>query len=107
MGELYAAFDLIDQSDDNRIDLDEFKAGVEHMKAWGVEVTDPEAEFKVVDAQGGGLLLFDEFCQWALQKGLDYDADNDEDEEDEENVADMNVLMKIPKKSTKKKKKGP
>merc|ERR1711879_322615 len=73
----------------------------------GVEVGDVEAEFKKIDADGGGRVLFDEFCQWALMKGLDYDQDMDEDELDEEDVGSMNVLMKIPKKSTKKKKKGP
>merc|ERR1711879_411996 len=99
--ELYAAFDTLDSSNDNRIDLDEFKAGVAHMKNWGVEVTDPVAEFKTVDHDGGGKILFNEFCHWALNKGLDYDQDMDEDELDEENVGSLNVLMKIPKKSTK------
>merc|ERR1711879_899539 len=69
--ELYAAFDHIDTGDDNRIDLDEFKAGLEPLKDWGVEVADPEAEFKVIDGEnGGGQILFDEFCHWALRKGL-------------------------------------
>merc|ERR1711879_712908 len=103
--ELYAAFDEIDTGDDNRIDLKEFKAGVKHMKNWGVEVKDPVKEFKQVDHDGGGKVLFNEFCHWALSKGLDYDQDMDEDEHDEEDVANLNVLMKIPKKQTKKKKK--
>merc|ERR1711994_1077755 len=40
--ELYAAFDEIDTGDDGRIDINEFKTGVAHLKEWGVEVPDPE-----------------------------------------------------------------
>merc|ERR1711879_783838 len=101
--ELYAAFDELDTGDDNRIDKNEFVAGVHHLKNWGVEIEDPEAEFKNVDRDGGGRVLFDEFCHWALSKGLDYDQDMDDDELDEEDVDKLNILMKIPKK----KKKGP
>merc|ERR1712156_1396234 len=71
--ELYAAFDHIDTGDDNRIDLKEFKQGLEHLKEWGVVVDNPEEEFKVIDQGAGGQILFDEFCLWALKVGLDYD----------------------------------
>ena len=79
--ELYAAFDLIDSGDDNRIDLNEFKQGLKFLKDWGVVVENPEAEFKVID-DGGGQILFDEFCHWALKKGLDYDKDMPSDHAD-------------------------
>ena len=79
--ELYAAFDHIDTGDDNRIDLAEFKQGVLHLKEWGVEVENPEEEFQVIDQGAGGQILFDEFCFWALKRGLDYDKDMPEDHE--------------------------
>ena len=45
-------------------------------------VNDPVAEFAVVDANGGGFVLFDEFAGWALQKGLDMLDDGDEEGEE-------------------------
>merc|ERR1711879_622431 len=59
------------------------------------------------DRDGGGRVLFDEFCHWALMKGLDYDSDMDEDELDEENVSNLNVLMKVKPVKKTKKPKGP
>ena len=47
-------FRKIDTSDDNRVGIDEFKQAVPTMKTWGVEVKDPEAEFKLIDKNGGG-----------------------------------------------------
>ena len=29
-----------------------------------------EEEFNNIDKNGGGYILFDEFCDWAIQKGL-------------------------------------
>jgi hypothetical protein len=40
-------------------------------------VDDPEAEFKAIDKNGGGQLLFDEFAEWALKKQLDLEDDDD------------------------------
>ena len=57
------------------------------MKDWGVTVEDPEAEFKAIDTNGGGQILFDEFCDWALHKGLDYDPDMIEDTETSNEVS--------------------
>jgi len=96
--ELYAAFDHIDTGDDNRIDLSEFKQGLVFLKDWGVEVADAEEEFKIIDQGAGGAggqILFDEFCHWALRKGLDYDKDMPEDTEaDGTNPEELDVLMK-------------
>ena len=91
--ELYAAFDHIDTGDDNRIDLSEFKQGLVFIKDWGVVVEDAEAEFSVID-DGGGQILFDEFCHWALQKGLDYDKDMPSDTA--ESTDDPTVPQKTP-----------
>jgi hypothetical protein len=59
---LYHVFDKIDTDDDRRIDLTEFKRGFDLL---GLDKTHkPDAVFKAVDANGGGIILFDEFCAW-------------------------------------------
>merc|ERR1740123_890871 len=75
--ELYAAFDAIDEGDDNRIDLQEFATSTEMLAGWGGVVEDPAATFAEIDQNGGGQILFEEFCEWALKKGLDYDSSLD------------------------------
>eukprot|EP00009_Paramoeba_aestuarina_P002319 CAMPEP_0201522276 /NCGR_PEP_ID=MMETSP0161_2-20130828/16690_1 /ASSEMBLY_ACC=CAM_ASM_000251 /TAXON_ID=180227 /ORGANISM="Neoparamoeba aestuarina, Strain SoJaBio B1-5/56/2" /LENGTH=181 /DNA_ID=CAMNT_0047921067 /DNA_START=126 /DNA_END=669 /DNA_ORIENTATION=- len=74
--ELYVMFDLIDSGDDRRVNLDEFKAALPKLDKWGVKVDNAEEEFKTVDKNGGGEILFDEFCAWALSKNLDMDKDD-------------------------------
>ena len=37
-----------------------------------------EDEFKLIDKNGGGMILFDEFCDWAIKKGLDLEIDDEE-----------------------------
>lgn len=80
--ELYVMFDELDESNDHRIEFSEFCQGLEKIKKWGLEVEDPEAEFKKIDDNGGGYILFDEFCAWALEKDLDYDPLFGVDEEE-------------------------
>jgi Ca2+-binding EF-hand superfamily protein len=62
---LWAYFDAVDTDDDRRVDLEEFKKGAEHM---GELVGDAEAEFSKIDANGGGQILFDEFCNYFINK---------------------------------------
>jgi hypothetical protein len=47
------------------------------MKKWGIVISDPMTTFKLIDKDNGGMILFDEFCQWAIQKNLDLDDDDD------------------------------
>ena len=68
---LLALFDEVDTSDDRRVDLDEFTKAVPKLREWGVEINDPAADFQLIDLNGGGHVLFDEFAVWALNKGLD------------------------------------
>ncbi len=75
--ELWQMFDRVDASDDRRVDLDEFKAAVAKIEAWGLQVDDAEAEFKAIDTNDGGKILFDEFASWALAKKLDLEEDDD------------------------------
>eukprot|EP00697_Spironema_sp_BW2_P014889 gnl/Spiro4/5532_TR2809_c0_g1_i1.p1 gnl/Spiro4/5532_TR2809_c0_g1~~gnl/Spiro4/5532_TR2809_c0_g1_i1.p1 ORF type:complete len:713 (-),score=189.32 gnl/Spiro4/5532_TR2809_c0_g1_i1:83-2221(-) len=64
------AFDAFDQLEtgfhDRRLNLDEWKAGTARL---GLHLSDAEAEaeFAAMDTNGGGEILFDEFCQWFLR----------------------------------------
>jgi len=69
--QLLTMFDEVDTGEDRRVSIDEFRAALPKLKAWGVEVTDPEAEFARADADGAGLILFAEFADWALTRGLE------------------------------------
>merc|ERR1712062_287185 len=71
--ELYCAFDEVDTGDDNRVDFEEFKVALPMFEKWGVKIEVPEAAFAEIDEKGGGQVLFNEFAQWALHKGLDFD----------------------------------
>ena len=77
MFELWAMFELIDTGDDRRVDLGEFKKAVPLLEKWGVRVTDAEGTFKEIDKNGGGQVLFDEFVDWGVKKGLDLEDDDD------------------------------
>ena len=47
------------------------------IEKWVGKMADPVAEFKSIDLNGGGQILFDEFCDWSVQKNLDLDDDDD------------------------------
>jgi Ca2+-binding EF-hand superfamily protein len=59
----YVVFESIDSSDDRRINLTEFHAGSTQL---GLKLSEEEAKdvFAKLDANGGGQILFDEFCAW-------------------------------------------
>lgn len=57
---VYLVFDEIDTDDDRRIDLDEFKTGFDTLKM----EQDAETVFTEIDRNGGGYILFNEFCSW-------------------------------------------
>ena len=75
--EYYQAFARVDTGDDNRIDLNEFVAAKPMMEKWVGPMPDPEAEFKKIDSNHGGQLLFDEFLKWAYARNLDLEDDDD------------------------------
>ena len=75
--ELYVMFDAIDTSGDKRIEEAEFAAALGLVEKWSLKVDDAAATFKELDADGGGMVLFDEFAHWAIGKQLDLDDDDD------------------------------
>ena len=51
------------------------------IEKWVGPIKDMDKEFDRIDANGGGEILFDEFCKWAIKKHLDLEDDDDYDEE--------------------------
>jgi Ca2+-binding EF-hand superfamily protein len=72
--ELYIRFGTIDSDHDRRLDVDEFTHAVRLLRDWNIDVQDPVETFKKVDRDGGGKILFIEFCDWVLKKHLSYDT---------------------------------
>lgn len=78
--ELFQLFDAYDTNKDRRISMSEFKrlAKVNHILAnWGMQITDPDTEFKKIDKNGGGFILFDEFSEWALKRKMEVETYDD------------------------------
>jgi len=64
---LFWLFDSVDEDKDRRMTMQEFKmclvtAGVKLGAARA------EQEFKKIDVNGGGIILFDEFCKYYVEK---------------------------------------
>lgn len=47
------------------------------MEKWVGPIDDPQAAFDEIDTNSGGVILFDEFCEWAWSKNLDLEDDDD------------------------------
>ena len=77
--EYFVMFKKVDTSGDDKISIEEFKVAVPIMKRWGVLVNDPVAEFKKIDVNNGGTLLFDEFSHYCITKSLDLEDDDDDE----------------------------
>lgn len=79
--EYYVLFKQIDKSDDQKIQLDEFKNAIDMLKKNKVEIKDPEKEFKAIDKDGSGEISFVEFCKYAIEKSLSLEDDSFDDDE--------------------------
>ena len=75
--EYWVAFKRVDTDGDRRISYDEFLTAVPIMEVWCGAIGDSQAEFDKIDSNDGGLVLFEEFCNWAIAKGLDLEDDDD------------------------------
>lgn len=56
-------FEEIDTDDDHRVDFGEFKRGIELLGENHTDETQIRAEFRRIDKNGGGYILFDEVNQ--------------------------------------------
>eukprot|EP00992_Anisonema_acinus_P010634 TRINITY_DN6733_c1_g1_i11.p1 TRINITY_DN6733_c1_g1~~TRINITY_DN6733_c1_g1_i11.p1 ORF type:complete len:480 (+),score=88.83 TRINITY_DN6733_c1_g1_i11:54-1493(+) len=83
--ELFVMFDRMDQNDDRRLGFGEFTDALPQLEKWGVHVYYPEAQFNQIDKNGGGMILFDEFADWAIQYSLDIEDDDDDPDDDFQN----------------------
>jgi hypothetical protein len=45
----------------------------------GVRITNPETAFAEIDRDRGGMILFEEFAEWAIKQHLDTDGDGKAD----------------------------
>ena len=75
--EYFMAFKRVDADGDGRIDLGEFMGARDLIEKWVGVMDNPEMEFRMIDVNGGGIILFDEFCDWSCKKNLDLDDDDD------------------------------
>lgn len=75
--ELWVMFEAIDTNKDKRIDAGEFAAAAKLVEKWGMHIKDPAEVFAEIDGDGGGMILFDEFADWAIRKQLDLPDDDD------------------------------
>jgi len=76
--ELFQMFDEIDDSNDRRVSFDEFRRCVPLLEEWGCKPetlaamkSNPAAVFAEIDTDRGGMILFDEFADWAVHQALD------------------------------------
>lgn len=78
--EYYVMFCRVDTSDDFKIDINEFKKALPTLEKWGIKIKDAQAEFNKIDKNKGGVIMFDEFCQYAIKKNLDLEDDDNFDD---------------------------
>lgn len=43
------------------------------MEQWVGPIKNPIKVFKEIDDNGGGFILFDEFCDWGFKHGFDFE----------------------------------
>eukprot|EP01065_Artemidia_motanka_P037933 TRINITY_DN4681_c0_g1_i4.p1 TRINITY_DN4681_c0_g1~~TRINITY_DN4681_c0_g1_i4.p1 ORF type:complete len:841 (+),score=139.65 TRINITY_DN4681_c0_g1_i4:50-2524(+) len=79
--ELWVMFGALDRDGDRRVSYDEFQKALPLLETFGGAVDDPEAAFAAIDADGGGMVLFEEFARWATARHLDLPDDDDAPEE--------------------------
>lgn len=60
--------------------IKEFKAALELLECWGIEVEDADKTFAEIDDNGGGEVLFLEFATWVMKQGLFDDEFDDDDD---------------------------
>lgn len=69
--QLFQAFDEMDTGNDRRVNAKEFWSGLKYLGLESLTQAEADMEFKRLDRNSGGQILFSEFCEWYLaRKGL-------------------------------------
>jgi len=79
----FEMFDLLDKNSDKAIDFEEFKKGLPLIKKWGIIIFNTKTVFNELDKDKSGLILFQEFCRWAIENNLDINGKNRESEDED------------------------
>ena len=82
--ELWVAFERIDSGQDRRINHSEFMSAKPMLEKWGIDMSNPEKQWKAADKDGSGQILFTEFSDWAIKRNLDLDDDDDDDKDEKD-----------------------
>lgn len=69
--EYFKLFETLDSNNDQRLEFTEFKKGLSVLSKWGIDIRNPEMEFRKIDTNNGGFVLFDEFVDFCIRKSLD------------------------------------
>lgn len=75
----YQMFDAVDKDDDRRVTVNEFMQAQDLIESFGVKFDDPREEFNKIDTNGGGMILFDEFSHYCIEKSLSMEEDDEEE----------------------------
>ena len=65
--EYWLAFDRINSDHDRRVTRQEFMKAIPIMKKWGLDMSNPDQSWKEADSDGAGMVLFNEFVEWAIK----------------------------------------
>ncbi|CAE7435576.1 DHX37 [Symbiodinium sp. CCMP2456] len=77
--QLWSWFCEVDTSCDQRVSIEEFRAALPQLnERLPGDLSDAAEAFNEVDADGGGMVLFDEFAHWVLCRGLALQGPGDE-----------------------------
>ena len=85
----------INQDGDRRLSYEEFVNAAPIIGKWGIDMSNPAAQWRKCDSNGAGMVLFDEFCNWAIKTGLDLDDDDDNDRDEGEGVPNTQSNKKM------------
>lgn len=70
--EYWHVFRRVESQGDDRIDLKEFLSARKTIEKWIGGMIDPEQEFQNLDTNGGGQILFREFCDWSFRRHMEW-----------------------------------
>jgi len=65
--EYWVVFDSADLDSDGRVTWSEFEFALPLMSKWGIDISEPRQLWNMADANGGGVILFDEFIDWVIK----------------------------------------